>query len=259
MHANAPHANPPHASPPHPPAPHENAPHAQANAQANADPLHRPDLVVFDVDGTLHDVTLWWPDLLRDGLRRYEVATGIACAVPDDASACAVIGNRDAGVWGPFLPPAHRERWPDLRALVLPMEVAVLRAGADYLYPGAAAVLRALRRGGVRTALASNCRSLYMAAMVEGQGLGALTNWQFCLDSPGVADKTGMLRAAMAAAGTSRGVMVGDRESDQEAARGAGIPFVWRPSPFCDLRDVDARWHGDPRELLRLLGFEELC
>ncbi len=213
-----------------------------------------PELVIFDVDGTLQDTCRWFPTVVRRGLARFAEREGIDVAMPTDAEACAVIGKRDAGVWAPFLPEAWKPRWAELRAVVIPMECDELRSGVDYLFPGVRRALSDLREAGVKTALASNCRAQYFEAVREGLGLGYLTDWQFCLDSAGIATKADMLKAAMRAAGTRAAVMVGDRESDQEAARAHGLPFVWRPSPFCRLEDVDASWDGDPAELWAILG-----
>ena len=110
----------------------------------------------------------------------------------------------------------------------------------------------------IPTPRASNCRSRYFEAVCEGQGLGALSDWQFCLDSAGGIDKTGMVRHAMEAAGTTEAVMVGDRESDHGAARGAGIPFVWRVNDRCDLPDSEGRWDGEPDDLLGTLGLPRI-
>jgi phosphoglycolate phosphatase-like HAD superfamily hydrolase len=217
-----------------------------------------PDLVVFDVDGTLHDTFRWWTPVIRDGLRRFAASNAIDIPVPSAAAAEAVVGMRDAGVWAPFLPDGHKHRWQDLRALVVPIEVATISSGVDYLFAGVRALLPHLRELGVRVAIASNCRSAYMGAIKDGQGLAALSDWQFCLDSPGVADKRDMLRLAAEAAGARRPVMVGDREPDLEAAQALGWPFVWRRNDRCDLGDSDAVWGGDPDELLDLLGLPRL-
>jgi phosphoglycolate phosphatase-like HAD superfamily hydrolase len=217
----------------------------------NGPPIRRRGLVVFDVDGTLHDTSRWWPSVLRAGLVRFTAQTGLALDVPDDAAANAVVGMRDAGVWAPFLPQGHKDRWSELRSVVLPMEVDVLRSGEDHLFPGVREILTTLRQLGIATALASNCRSAYFGGICEGQGLAALTDWQFCLDSEGVRSKTDMVAFAMAAAGPVPAVMVGDREPDLEAARAVGIPFLWRPNPACDLPSADGRWDGSLGSLLR--------
>lgn len=214
----------------------------------------KPDLVIFDVDGTLHDTFAWWYRVISKGLAQFAKATGLDIPSPSEELAESVVGMKDAGVWAPFLPEGEKHRWHDLRAVVLPMEVAEISSGKDYLFAGMRELLEHLRRLGVGTALASNCRSEYMQGFCEGQGLRALTDHQFCLDSPGIECKADMLRAAVAAWGAERPVMVGDRENDQEAAQDAGMPFYWRVNSRCDLVDLAGRWHGDPDDLLRMLG-----
>jgi len=213
-----------------------------------------PDLVVFDVDGTLHDTFRWWAPVIRSGVQRFAERHGIDLVLPNDTEAEAVVGMKDAGVWAPFLPEGHKHRWQELRAVVLPMEVEVVSSGVDYLFPGVRALLPHLRAIGVKVALASNCRSTYMGAMQNGQGLAALSDWQFCLDSDGVETKTDMLRLAREAAAAQRVVMVGDREPDHEAARALGWPFVWRRNTRCRIDDAELVWDGDPGALLRGLG-----
>ncbi len=220
--------------------------------------LARPDLVIFDVDGTLHDAFAWWAPVIRRGLARFAELAGIAIEMPDDRAACAVVGMKDVGVWGPFLPEAHRHRWAELRSVVLPMEVDELHSGRDYLFPGVRELLLHLRALEVRTALASNCRQTYMDAQRLGQGLAALTDAQFCLDSTGVVTKTDMLRHAVLRFAARRPVMVGDREPDLEAAREAGLPFVWRRNDRCELEALsDATWDGAVDELCRVLDLPE--
>ncbi len=217
-----------------------------------------PELVVFDVDGTLHDTFRWWAPVIRAGLQRFAAGNALAVTMPSDAEAEAVVGMRDAGVWAPFLPEAHKHRWQDLRAVVLPMEVEEVSRGVDYLFAGVRPLLQHLRRIGVKVALASNCRRTYMGAMQNGQGLAAISDWQFCLDSPGVSCKTDMLRLARATAGARRVVMVGDREPDHEAARALGWPFVWRRNERCRIDDVEHVWDGEPAQLLAGLGLPGL-
>ena len=214
-----------------------------------------PELVVFDVDGTLHDTFRWWSPIIRAGLQRFAALHGLQVTMPSDRDAEAVVGMKDAGVWAPFLPEAHKHRWPELRSVVLPMEVEEVSRGVDYLFAGVRPLLLHLRAIGVKVALASNCRRTYMGAMQDGQGLRALTDWQFCLDSPGVQTKTDMLLRAREAAGAPRRVvMVGDREPDHEAARALGWPFVWRRNDRCDIADAELTWNGDANELLAGLG-----
>ena len=212
------------------------------------------DLVIFDVDGTLHDAFRWWAPIIRSGVARWGEREGVVIPAFTDEFAEAVVGMKDAGVWAPFLPDEHKHRWADLKSVVLPMEIAELQSGADHLFDGVRPLLATLRERGRKLALASNCRQPYMDAMCAGQGLGAATDWQFCLDSHRVETKTDMLLRAVEAAGAERPLMVGDREPDLEAARAVGMPFVWRENTRCDLRaDSDAVWRGGVDEFLGLV------
>lgn len=56
-----------------------------------------PDLVVFDLDGTLHDTFRWWSPVIRAGLRRFAEQHQLAIEMPSDAVAEAVVGMRDSG------------------------------------------------------------------------------------------------------------------------------------------------------------------
>lgn len=217
-----------------------------------------PDLVVFDVDGTLHDTFRWWGPVIREGVRRFAEREGLSIEEPDDDTAAAVVGMKDAGVWAPFLPDPHKARWRELRSVVLPIEVAEVASGRDHLFPGVRALLAHLRALGVRAAIASNCHSTYLSAICDGQGLGVLSDWQFCLDSIGVETKTDMLRLAIRTARAQRPVMVGDREPDRDAAREAGVPFLWRVNSRCRLDDADGAWRGEPDQLLDLLGLPRM-
>ncbi len=219
----------------------------------------KPDLVIFDVDGTLHDSFAWWGPVIRRGVRAFAEQEELELAEPSDAEAHAVVGMKNEGVWAPFLPESLKHRWHDLRSVVLPMEFAELRSGNDYLFAGVRPLLDHLGRIGVPVALASNCHQGYMDAMCEGQGLAALSGWQLCLSSPGIGTKTDMLRFAIEAAGAERPVMVGDREPDLEAADEAGVPFIWRVNDRCDL-SASARfsWDGDPDALLSVLGLPQI-
>jgi phosphoglycolate phosphatase len=218
-----------------------------------------PDLVIFDVDGTLHDTFAWWAPIIRAGVARYAEQQGLEIEMPSVREAEAVVGMKDAGVWAPFLPEGHKDKWNDLRSVVLPMEIEEISRGVDYLFAGIRQMLPHLRSIGVKVALASNCRSEYMGAMMEGQGLRDLSDWQFCLDSEGVECKTDMLARAQEAAGAKKVVMVGDREPDHEAAVAHGFPFIWRRNDRCSIDTADWAWDGDANAFLETLALQTMA
>ena len=216
--------------------------------------LGTPGLAIFDVDGTLHDTFRWWTKVFSAGIRAFGEAKGLDLPVPDRTTLESVVGNKDEGVWVPLLPPEHRDLWVELRQFIIPREVAEISSGTDYLFPGVRELLPHLRAQGIQCALASNCRAGYFQGVKEGQGLGPLVDSAWCLDSDGVDTKTDMLRNAMAVAGTERAVMVGDRDADQNAAREAGLPFIWRHNDKFPLDDVDGVWDGTVAGFCRLVG-----
>jgi len=218
--------------------------------------LSGTQLVIFDVDGTLHDTFRWWAPVVRRGIAAFAEREGMQLALPDDRAADAVVGMKDDEVWGAFLPDDQRHRWRDLREVVVPLEVAELHR-RDYLFPGVRELLVELREHGVAIALASNCRSRYMAGVRDGQGLGDLVDAFYCLDSNGVETKTDMLRLACDRFGRPA-TMVGDREPDLEAAVANGLPFVWRENDRCDLSAGGAVWRGGVEDLLGILGLDRI-
>ena len=46
-----------------------------------------PELIVFDVDGTLHDTFRWWSPVIRAGLQRFAEREGLQLRMPTDAEA----------------------------------------------------------------------------------------------------------------------------------------------------------------------------
>ena len=90
-----------------------------------------PDLVIFDVDGTLHDTFAWWAPIIRAGVARYAEQQGLEIEMPSVREAEAVVGMKDAGVWAPFLPEGHKDKWNDLRSVVLPMDDDLLDDHGD--------------------------------------------------------------------------------------------------------------------------------
>ncbi len=202
-------------------------------------PRSFPPLVLFDIDGTLHDTMQWWPRVIQQGVRALGDRLGRALPPPDRSTAEAVIGRADAALWKPLLPADAGEHWRELESLTVEIQVRELAGGRDYLFAGTRAMLTELRAAGTRIALASNCQEPYLAAMLDGQGLCTYVDDAWCAGSPGVSTKADMVGFALEAAGTEAAVLVGDRESDAAAAAAHGLPFVHRVGFFAP-GDLDA-------------------
>ena len=66
-----------------------------------------PDLVIFDVDGTIHNTFAWWFSVISKGIEEFSRQANLHLDLPDEDLANSVVGMSDAGVWAPFLPAAE--------------------------------------------------------------------------------------------------------------------------------------------------------
>ncbi|WP_301252056.1 HAD-IA family hydrolase, partial [Streptomyces somaliensis] len=193
------------------------------------------DTVLFDLDGTLVDT-------LDDIVRTVNAALrahGLPALSPAEAA------DR-VGEGGTALVEASVRKYgrPVPPGLVARVQEAYLTgyaaspAEGSRPYPGAEALLERLRAAGVRTALCTNkaggvTGELLRALRLDGRFDAVVTG-----DGPaGRKPSPGPLRHALALAGGTAGLMVGDSRHDLAAARAAGMPAAWvsfgygRPGP----------------------------
>jgi phosphoglycolate phosphatase-like HAD superfamily hydrolase len=197
---------------------------------------------IFDMDGTLVDSEALAFRAAEEGLRDYWARRGLPPRIPSRAEIRALVGLPSLEYFGRLLPEERRGDAAEVRLLVAHREVDRLRAGEGRLYPGIVESLAALRAGGWRLGLVSNCGRIYFSANLEHLGLGRLFDCAFCLDDrPSKAESVG---AALERLGAARGVMVGDRAADLEAGRANGLRTVgcaWGFAAAGELDGADAR------------------
>lgn len=188
----------------------------------------QPELVIFDYDGVLCRAESYTPDAIRLGLRRFGQRVGVAIPEPDEAALLATLGYPSMQTYPPMIPAAVRERWPEMHQLTLDaMEERIRALGPACLYQGAVELLDDLLAAGRVLGLASNSSERYQAVHAEVHQLGRWFRHLRHAQLPGIASKADMVADILAAEPTANGaVMVGDRASDQEAARANGIPFI---------------------------------
>lgn len=198
-----------------------------------------PD-VIFDLDGTLWDATgethrVWNRVFARHPELNVRVTR-------DEARA----------LMGRTMPEIGEALFPGMvlsfqRAIVEEIgaeEVAWLKVRGGALYPGVGETLRELRKSR-RLYIVSNCQDGYVQAFLEYHGLAA------CFDDIEMSGRTGLGKAAnirllMRRNGIQSAVYVGDTESDADAAREAGIPFIHAAYGFGRAERPDAVIHAFP-------------
>lgn len=184
-----------------------------------------PTLLCFDNDGTLfasHEVA---NPAIQRSYTAFCRAQGLAVTAPTDEEICRLTGKPGPEFYHEILPEPLRARAPEFRELCLEEEVQEVLAHGR-LYPGVTELLRHLRREGARLALVTNAGEKYIGAVIRRVGYESLLDAVYHYGKQGRLRKSEMIRAAMEDFGAQGALMVGDRASDLEGAREAGVPFI---------------------------------
>lgn len=192
------------------------------------------DAVVFDLDGTLVATDRFWVDAARAGARRGFLELGIEHSMPTATQWMSLVGHPIGPGFQrlfPELPEAGRKR---IQKLCEEEEHKALKSGQAALLPGVEATLTTLRERGVHLGVASNCGQDYLDAMMRGLGLSRWIEEARCLDSPGTTSKALMVADLVDTFGTRSAVVVGDRQSDRDAAWENGLPHVHYARGFAE-------------------------
>lgn len=116
-------------------------------------------------------------------------------------------------------------------------------------YPGVQETLEALSRNH-RLFIVSNSQQGYPELCMEKLGLQDLIRAHLCFGDTGT-DKGTTIRILMERQGIDSAAYIGDTEGDREAARKAGIDFLWAAYGFGTAADFAEKLNA-PVDLLRL-------
>jgi phosphoglycolate phosphatase-like HAD superfamily hydrolase len=220
--------------------------------------LPDPDLVVFDIDGTLLATDDFWLGVGKSAVATVYARHGIDRRLPPDRRFLDAIGLPMDEFWLGVLPRDLHHLADEIESECQPLEEAAFAKGLGALYPGARALLVDLHAAGKAVALASNCGRRYLAGFIDAFDLGPILAAARCVDSPGIGSKADMLRDIRLVTGAGATLMVGDRSGDREAARENGVPFVLFAGGFYatppEPTDVVIASYAELRELLLPVG-----
>jgi phosphoglycolate phosphatase len=183
-------------------------------------------LVIFDIDGTLLATDAFWLDIGRRAVAAVYARHGVHRALPDDERFVGAIGLPMDEFWRHVLPGDLHELGGEVEGEAEELEEVAFARGHGAMYPGARRLLDDLHAAGRTLALASNCSRRYLDSFVRAFDLAPLLVAALCADDAGIASKADMVATIRAESNGRLAVMVGDRDSDREAARANGLPFV---------------------------------
>lgn len=194
-------------------------------SMSSLEAIHHARLVCFDNDGTLfasHEVA-------NPAIQRSYVAFcrehDLDLPPPSDETICALTGKPGHEFYREILPEPLKDLGPRFREVCLEEEAREVLARGRF-FDGIAELLRDLREAGRRIALVTNAGEVYLGAVRTRMQYDRLLDGIYHYGKNGLLRKEEMIRSAMRDLGEERAVMVGDRASDLEGARGAGVPFV---------------------------------
>jgi HAD superfamily hydrolase (TIGR01549 family) len=221
---------------------------------------NRPEIICFDMDGTLLNsgdfgviaITRAFESLIASGR-----LPGLA-APPSAALIRAQIGKPPAVFYKELLPEHLQERSHELHIETTRHEREFLKSGVGKLFDGALDVLDQLKRAGLKLALVSNCSQPYLDCVAETFGLMRWLNWAACVGDKSMPgrNKSNLVGQGLRELGVSRGIMVGDRVHDAEAAKANGLWFIGCTYGYGERAEFESAQAliNDIRELPGLLG-----
>ena len=194
--------------------------------------------VIFDLDGTLWDaranICLSWNKALAESYPG-------AREIPVDAFT-AQMGKLLPDIGDALLSWLDKSERARALQLCCDREVEFLTQAGGELFAGERETLGLLRsRYGLY--IVSNCQSGYIESFIGSSGLGEYFNDILCSGDTGRI-KGENIAELIRRNGIQRAVYVGDTQLDLEAARLAGVPFVWASYGFgrpeaCDAEAAD--------------------
>ena len=187
----------------------------------------RFESLIFDIDGTLWDSRV----LVAEGYNLQLQEEGLAQFRTDPETLKALFGKVMTDIADALFPtlPAQ-ERYPLMERCMARENRYLHENPCQVGYPGIRETLEALSRNH-RLFIVSNSQCGYPEVCMEKLGIRELISGHLCFGDT-QAPKGETIRVLMERHGITSAAYIGDTQGDADAARDAGIPFVWASYGF---------------------------
>ena len=177
-------------------------------------------VLLFDLDGTLVETTRISIPIIQEEIKRYS-----RLGIPDSEKIKSAFGLPHKEFWELLIPDATEQ---EVRVISQNWEAELLEKlkTEHVLLPYAKEVLTELKERGHILSTASNCTIAYLNGILESQQIKDLFYEPLCIEKVGGRKKKDILLSHFQHMNKNEAFMIGDRESDIEAAKEHGIPAI---------------------------------
>lgn len=199
----------------------------------------RFEAVFFDVDGTIFSSEGIIKQVYHDNFQAFRDRTGKPETLPTLDAIMAQIGKPVRTIFDNLVPELTFDEREELSNEILNGLVQRIDQGEGHYYPGITGAVHDLARAGLKIFAASNGRKPYVDAILRACKIHDDFTEVPVLDYETVHTKVELVKRTMERHGLSpeQCVLIGDRESDRQAALQNGVAYV-----------ACAYGHGDSEE-----------
>ena len=209
---------------------------------------HRFKAVFFDVDGTIFSSEGIILEVYHDNFQEFKRRTGKPEKLPGLDEIMAQIGKPVRTIFDNLVPELEFNEKEELSNAILSDLVGRIEKGKGHYYEGITEAVKKLAEAGMMIFAASNGRKPYVDAILKACSIYDLFTEVPVLDYEHIHTKIELVARTMEKYGLSpeQCVLLGDRESDRQAALQNNVSYV-----ACAYGHGDADEHRDAIRILQ--------
>ena len=181
--------------------------------------------LVFDYDGTIHQTMAVYKAAILQNLSWLKETHHIEIPPVDDATISSWLGINVKDMWSSFLPQLDPKLTKEISGRVGKDMENLIRKGQGLWYDGIPSLLDLLKTEGYDMIIVSNCQSSYRDANWSAFSMDRWFQTFYDCQSFDYQPKSAIINSIRQKQPGSY-IMIGDRFSDMEGARGSCIPFI---------------------------------
>lgn len=187
-----------------------------------------PTYIAFDIDGTIYDSANIVVPAFHEGIRYFtENLTDKNLNVPGHEEILALVGIPAHEIYMRLFPELSEDELLELNDSCHNSFKRLIRAHEGRLFPGVFDALEELHGEGYISLTASNGRKGYIESILEAHDIRRFFHRDLLFLSETIGDKSDIVGLYRERIGEDvLLIMVGDRESDREAAHRNNVPFI---------------------------------